>query len=83
MDEAPSSGWDDDDTEHEDWGASRGYFPEDRTPVSRWPAPPDSIAAPAPPGPAGRDGAPAGDLPGSHGKLTAVLAALRGRRRRS
>lgn len=83
MNEAPSSEPGGDDPEYEDWGATRGHVPDGRIPASRWPAPPESIATPAPPRATRRDGVPAGDRPGPREKLTAVLAAFRDRRKRS
>jgi hypothetical protein len=72
-----------DDPDNEDWGAARGYVSDGPIPVSRWPAPSESITTPAPRGAARRDGVSAAARPGPREKLAAVLAAFRGRRKRS
>jgi hypothetical protein len=69
------------DSRDEHWGASRGHFPDGHTPASRWPAPPESIVAAATP--ADLEGTRRRDEPGRPGRLMAILAALRGRHRRS
>ena len=71
-----------DEPEEQDWGEARGHYPEGRTPVSRWPAPPESISAPAVPVPAKDDG-PSTERNGPRQRLTALLVSFRDPRKRS